>query len=250
VKLVGLWTVTAKLDRAGSPDHKISALRLGSELTGFAACGEYLGAWNADPSGGFVASVDGGSNACIQQDPSSITGPSWLRDATSYRLDGADVQLFDIQHHVIARLTPRAKVASRPDMADELTVPPTPDATLRNRLKAAVVPSGSGGSIAMSQVVGHWLPSPVRHYPAGQPYLSFSADGSWKGLDGCNGVGGRWRLEPDGALLTTNGPSTLIGCEGVSVGSWVARARNLRLYNGALQLYDVSGHLIGTLVRG
>jgi hypothetical protein len=249
IKLVGLWTVTdAKPDPARPPSHTISALRLGSDLIGFAPCGEYDGTWVADPSGGFLADSFGGSGSCFQEHPGLIGLPTWLRQATGYRLDGVGIELLDARHHVVARLTPGADVGSRPDMLKELTLPPTPDATLLTRLKAAVVPPGSR-ELKVSQVVGRWLPAMQADQAARKPAVTFRSDGSWQAL-GCNGGGGRWLLEPGEAVLITSGPTAAIGCPGLPVGRWVGDARSMRLDDGALQLYDIAGDLLGTLIRG
>jgi hypothetical protein len=79
--------------------------------------------------------------------------------------------------------------------------------------------------------------------------VTFASDGSWSGSDGCNGQGGRWRLGTGGDLVTTTGPSTQIGCAGVPVGGWMARARQAGLAGKTLVLLDGTGHEIGRLVR-
>ena len=85
--------------------------------------------------------------------------------------------------------------------------------------------------------------------PAGNPagYVEFKADGSYEGSDGCNGVGGRWRITSGGTFLSTSGPETAVGCNNSMIDSWVAAARGIAVSNGDLLMLGADGTVLGSL---
>ena len=87
---------------------------------------------------------------------------------------------------------------------------------------------GDGGSgsteptqITEEQVLGDWISNEV-----GDPRLSFEAGGKLSGTDGCNGIGGEWKLAGDAVTLEL-GPSTLKACPGVD--TWLRGATSVTI---------------------
>lgn len=85
--------------------------------------------------------------------------------------------------------------------------------------------------------------------PAFPSYVVFLSDGTWRGSDGCNGLGGTWTLADDGGFSTTSGVQTLIGCDNSDVGSWMRDASRLALAPDELSLVAPDGELLGMLRR-
>ena len=253
LRLIGLWTVHTPAEKTAQPaKFRVTALRLaGGDYTAFTTCGAYLGSWLGDAHGRFVADTFGTSGACVQSlNPAEYAAGTmvpWLSETMSYTVSGADVVLYDSHHRRTARLTPGAHINPRPDLYPPLTQAPKVDAAARAQFRPARTPDTAGAAFTLAAVTGRWLPSPGRKTPQ-QAYLQLSDDGSWEGLDGCNGLGGRWLLEPKGRVLAAAGGSTLIGCNNVNIP--MGAARSLRLIDGKLLLYDVDAHLLATFVRG
>ncbi len=241
LKLVGAWNV---LTPNGKPTGEY--LRIGEDLELSPPCGVLLGSWSASAGGMFVAQTNGGSSGCFTAAHEGGRAPSWLTSAAGFTIDGATRALLDESGHVVARLSPGRGLYRVPDLAQ-----------LRDRL--ATPPPLASGQVPVTSktILGRWEPMVV---PGGamvkpgqrQPppsYVTFSADGSWTGSDGCNAQGGRWEVGSAGALVTTAGPSTLVGCAGYPVGSWVSRARRAGLEGRELTLFDGHGQLVGQLMR-
>ncbi len=67
------------------------------------------------------------------------------------------------------------------------------------------------------QMVGNWMLEGVENDGSLRPetpLVSFFADGTWAGSDGCNGIGAKWRLDED-VFHTTDYFSHLVGCHNV-----------------------------------
>jgi hypothetical protein len=234
VSLVGNWLVLTPDGKATSSSLRITADQLVLHLP----CGDLIGEWTANPQGLFAAETDGGSSACFTSASGRGQEPSWLNDAVTFTVAGASHTLLDAKGHVLRKLTAGHGIIATPNVAQ-----------LRARLATAPPLPGGLFPATTKMLVGHWLPAPVRHYSLGTPAITFAADGSWSGSDGCNGQGGRWRLGPAGTLVSTAGPSTQIGCPGVPVGSWMSLARSAGFNGTTLVLVDGSGKQIGRLVR-
>ena len=92
----------------------------------------------------------------------------------------------------------------------------------------AVAPAASGG-LARATKPGVVLPT----------------DGDHRASDGHNAAQGRWAASDGGALLATNGVSTLIGCPDVDVAPGVGEAASADFAGSPLVLVDGSGHELG-----
>ncbi|MFO7690555.1 MAG: META domain-containing protein [Cryobacterium sp.] len=104
-------------------------------------------------------------------------------------------------------------------------------------------------SVSPGSLVGTWVLPQTFDAPE-QPYVSFVQDNTWSASDGCNRVQGTWTLGDDGALNTTAGPQTLMGCDGAALPLAVVTAKAVTVADDTLVL--VGGSEIGediTLVR-
>jgi hypothetical protein len=90
------------------------------------------------------------------------------------------------------------------------------------------------------------------------PLISFSADGSWSGSDGCNGWEGTYAVgsvvRADKPLVAatfhaTAGLQTLIGCNNVPNRDVVTKATRVAVVNRTLAFYAKNGSELGRYLR-
>jgi heat shock protein HslJ len=239
IALIGLWSVTGA---AGEKEGAV--LRIASEgLSLWRDCGTLMGAWRADTGGLFVADLHS-STGCPASNPLT---PAWLSGATAYQVAGKDRVLLDGRGEPVARLLPGGKPQPNPNVAPQEAQPPVvTDEARRALARPAELPTGLVAPDP-GALVGRWVPEDGRGSGPEPAHLEFRADGGWAGSDGCNGLGGRWVAGVDGALLATNGPSTLIGCDNSPVGQWLADARRVGLDGEKLVLVNAAGKELGRL---
>lgn len=250
--LIGMWRVTGA---AGEPADTVVRLSSGdgSDLILFRSCGDFVGNWTASVSGAFVGYVTGFSQACLKPSSNSMDiTPGWMANSRAFRVRGTERDLLAANGTVMARLLP-AKQPLHPtsDLPKDLRQPPTLDPITVHKLREVPQPLPPNAIAATATtILGKWIPYPGRHYQNGKtPYLEFSRDGSWSGSDGCNGSGGPWVLATGGELVTTSGPSTLIGCDGAPTGAWLGQARRAAIAANILTLYDPAGRMVARLTR-
>lgn len=256
IGLVGMWAVT------GKGVAKETVLRLGDNgLLLFRGCEMLLGEWRADQSGLFLATVNGASMTDNRRcgEPPRPQTPDWLAGAAGFRAEGDDRVLVDSGGAELARLRPGGRPQGGPDVYQPYLKPPTVTAEVR-RLLAPVPPlPATLTAPAPGELAGRWLPvsGPDGRTPTPRPggwptppFAELAADGTWRASDGCNDTGGRWASGPGGAFVATGGMSTLIGCDNVSVGTWLITARQVGLDGDVLVLRDVQGVETGRLRRG
>ncbi|MFI0791776.1 META domain-containing protein [Micromonospora rubida] len=105
--------------------------------------------------------------------------------------------------------------------ASELAPPVVTDAARRALAPAAPLPAALI-PVDRRRLAGRWVPTDG-HKAA---YVEFTADGEWRGSDGCNDGSGRWITAAGGTLLATAGAVTLMYCAAsVPVGAWLWTAR-------------------------
>ena len=237
--LVGQWFLEADGEQPGS------AIFLREEMTLFRGCGVMDGQWKADGAQSlFVASSASGDGGCFKGNgPPSIP---WLEAAVAFRIDGSNRRLLDSAGHTVAVLRPGAKPTVGPNRSKDFYERPTrvtpsmrADVQEPRALPTDVMPA------RLEDLARRWRPVEVN--PSSEAHLAFQEVGRWLGSDGCNGQGGRYVLGRGGRLLSTGGPSTLIGCDGAPVGAWMGRAALAGISNEHLVLYDRSGELVGKL---
>lgn len=240
--LIGSWVVT------GTPETEPITLAFSeSELTISRPCGSQGGEWRASPTGLFVANTTFWSMPC----QGGGTPPLWLTAASAFELDGDRVRLLDLDGAPVAILV--AGDAPGSTAGQHATTSPIaprgeaePQSTARDVVPDTLEPA------TPDRLLGRWTSAdePEEDEAPTQPFARFSPDGTWNGSDGCNGQGGRWAANDQGELLGTQGPQTLIGCDGMTpIGGWVASAAAAGFDEDILVLLDASGQEVARLLR-
>jgi hypothetical protein len=222
--LLGVWAVT-ETGQPGEPKLRLNT----RELRVVQDCGDLMGEWRANAAGQIIADVNASTDGC------EVGAPAWLAAAAGFRVSG-DAVLLDANGKTLARLTPL------PDSAvpDILVEGPEAVDAFRGWANPAPLPAGITPATGQS-LVGLWLtPSGQGGRPAA-PSLRFKPDGRWEGSDGCNGLGGRWSAGPDGLVMATGGPSTLIGCDNDNTPALIQEARRAGFDGGQLVLFNAGG---------
>lgn len=238
--LVNLWRVAGA---EGEPAD--TWLRLDSqEFQLWRDCGMITGSWKAG-QGHFLAAAWGAMGDCAI---GTMPEVPWLDRASRYVAAAGGYNMVDSGGHVVATLTidgapqPIATAAEFFAKAPQITPDVKKAFRSPSKLAAGLTP------VSTDALLGKWVP--VAYAVKTDPHVVFTADGRWKGSDGCNGGAGRWVVGEGGELLATTGPSTLIGCEGAPVPTWVGQATTAGFDKGWLLLFDTDGNEIGRLERG
>jgi heat shock protein HslJ len=222
LELMGTWHVSQ-----GEGDEPGTVVRI--EAGGFEIsrdCGPVQGSWVANGTE-MRAAVTGWAQTC--DSPAQV---SWLEDAASYELSAEGLTLRSDDGRELALL-----------LADEALVP---DARARDHFAGIVSWPAELEPADPNELWGEWVPP--GDFTA-DPHVVFSDAGRWSGTDGCNGGGGRWILSADGSFDSTSAPSTLVGCDGAPVPTWVMMARGAGMDGDELVLLDIDGAELGRLIR-
>lgn len=241
IGLVNLWRVTGA---AGEEDPAWLRLDAG-EFQLWRDCGIMTGSWAASDTL-FLAEPFGGMGDCVT---TTIPEVGWLESATGFEVAPEGYDLVDADGTVVASLTIGGAPEPIPSVAESYTRPPELTAEVRAHFRAPASLPDALTPATGAALKGTWVP--VAYVVSTDPHVTFEADGTWTGSDGCNGVQGRWAVGAEGEFLATSGPSTLIACEGAPVPSWVAQATAAGVNDdGWLLLFDAAGTEIGRLQRG
>ncbi|MEV1317494.1 hypothetical protein AB0J14_15580 [Micromonospora arborensis] len=244
--LIGSWTLVDVADPGAGKILRLAAGEL--HLVG-TRCGTLGGTWRANSDGAFLADIWQAPAAAVEGIPgcekASQETPGWLRRVTAYQFDGKGLPvLLDGGRQPVARLVPGATPTPEPNLADSVLAPPLVTDEARRALAPAVALPVTLVPLDQRRLVGRWVPR-SGHKAA---YVEFTADGEWRGSDGCNGESGRWIIGAGGALLATARGVTLAFCtDSVPVGQWLATARRAGLGGEVLVLLDAQGDETGRL---
>lgn len=235
IRLIGLWTVADTDEQPGT------VLRVApqKQLSLWRACGALTGSW-AGAQDVFLADLHGGSGNC-----GDAVTPSWLKSATGYGVDGADMVLTDRAGKQLARLVPGGKPKVGPDIDPAEAAPPVISDEDRAALTQTTQIPATLTRAEAAQVVGRWVPASG----GGPAFADFKDDRTWTGSDGCNGNGGRWTVV-ESAMVATAGASTLMACDGAPVPTWLSGTAMAGFDNGVLVLLDAKGAEVARLKKG
>ena len=114
----------------------------------------------------------------------------------------------------------------------------------------------SGPALTQNAIMGKWRPVSIAGYsgpltkpPLGwEPHLSFNGRGRWSGSDGCNDIGGTYRLEGNGVHFFTLG-GTLVNCSDNPDFEPIEAAARSEVRNDQLTFLTADGHEIARFVR-
>lgn len=245
--LIGSWTIADVADPGAGTILRLADRDL--DLVG-SRCGTLGGSWRASSDGAFLADIFTATTTAVEGIPgcakASQETPEWLRRVTAYQFDGAGLPvLLDARAQPVARLIPRATPTPEPDKADNVLEPPVITDEARRALTPAVALPAKLVPVDRHRLAGRWIPL-TGHKAA---YVKFTADGEWRGSDGCNDESGRWITAASGTLLTTARGTTLMFCaDSMSVGGWLVTARRAGLDGRTLVLLDAQGTETGRLL--
>ena len=118
-------------------------------------------------------------------------------------------------------------------------------------------PGGPLTDDVASAIIGTWRPmtiagyTPQAHFADGvaRATITFERGGRWHGSDGCNAMSGTYRLGRGGAISTTVGPSTAIGCANVPNGQVLGSAATAQVVGQQLTFMDGVGVVLGRYMR-
>jgi len=230
--LVNLWRVSGAEGEGVDTWLRIDA----GDFQLWRECGITSGAWQSNGNL-FEASTWAADTACVP----SMTVP-WLESVASFRTSDPGWELTDMAGDVVATLKIDGAPESIPTAADFLTQPPVITDATREALRQAVPLADGFVPATPDDLFGRWVPAGYEGpQEPNEPYVRLSQNGTWDGSDGCNGSGGSWAAGEDGAFLATSGPTTLIGCDGYSVGYSMSRTTQVAIDGGGLILFDVDG---------
>lgn len=230
VDLVGLWRVSEAADEGADTWLRLDA----RELVLWRDCGYLSGAWHAD-SVAFLATISASSGACA--DAGEMATADWLTSAWSYEATDIGWQLLDREGSPVAELTQDGAPEPVDNAPQEWTQPPEITDETRAAFEDPAPLPDDREPVTEDALIGRW--EPVTDHPT-DPFLEFGADGSWSGSDGCNGLGGGWRLDGD-LLIATAGPQTAIGCAGEDL-TVMGRLR-ASVESHRLTVYDITGEV-------
>jgi hypothetical protein len=246
--LIGNWYVTGDGVEPG-----LMATVDAGEFRVWQKCGAAFAQWRASTSGLFAAGVSGWSGPCGDR-----PDLPWLDTATGWQPDGDGIVLVAGDGSTLARLAPGATPKADKNTLGSLADPPVVTDEIRAILNASPsMGSGTTSSATRSMLVGSWVavrpspsPSSALGSPAEAPGFTLRDDGTWRGTDGCNGSGGRWNADPEGRIIASSGPSTLVGCNSINAPGWLGAAL-LAGFDGdnVLVLFDYQGVELGRLTR-
>lgn len=241
IGLVNLWRVSGAEGEADATWLRLDA----GEFQLWRACGMITGSWRATDSL-FIAAPFGGMGDCVANRMPSV---DWLESATGFEVSPDGYDLVDVSGTTVASLSIDGAPEPIPTAAEFYTQPPELTDQVHEYFRAAATLPTGLTQATDAAVEGKWVP--VAYAVSTAPHVVFARDGTWTGSDGCNGSQGRWAVGAGGEFLATSGPSTLIGCEGAPVPSWIAQAASVGINtDGWLLLFDTEGTEIGRLERG
>ena len=238
--LVNLWRVTG-----AEGEDAATWLRLDAqEFQLWRDCGMITGSWKAS-SDLFLAAAWGAMGDCAN---GSMPDVPWLESVSGFVADSGGYNLVDASGHTVAALTIDGAPEPIATAAEFFTQPPTITDEVKKAFRTPSALAAGLTAATADALLGTWVP--VAYAVKTNPHVTFAADGRWQGSDGCNGGSGRFAVGDHGMLLTTAGPSTLIGCEGAPVPAWVAQATSAGVDWDWLLLFDLDGNEVGRLERG
>ena len=240
IGLVNLWRVTGATGEADPIWLRLDA----GEFQLWRACGMIMGSWRATDTL-LIAAPYGAGGECAT---TTLPEVDWLAQVVGFEVTPDGYDLIDAAGAVVASLSIDGAPEPISTAAEFYTQPPEITDAVREYFRAAATLPHGVATASAEALEGKWVP--VAYAVSTDPHALFEPDGTWTSSDGCNRGEGRWVVGADGEFLATSGPSSLIGCEGAPVPSWVAQATMAGINaDGWLLLFDAAGTEIGRLAR-
>jgi heat shock protein HslJ len=115
--------------------------------------------------------------------------------------------------------------------------------------------STSASVPTITMMSGTWQPmrmtgfSGLKRARPERPVLTFAADGTWTGSDGCNSLNGTFTIGPGGQFSSKSNPQRLAGCENVPHTGVLAEAKKVTADAATLRFYTADGREVATYAR-
>jgi heat shock protein HslJ len=125
---------------------------------------------------------------------------------------------------------------------------------------AAGNPASAGSNVqapaATAQtVVGTWRPVRLSGFATlkaarpDDPTITFKADGSWVGSDGCNGLEGTYTIGQRGEFTSKSGAQRMVGCDNVPHTAVLAATKRITIDKTGLTFYAGDGREVARYAR-
>jgi heat shock protein HslJ len=121
--------------------------------------------------------------------------------------------------------------------------------------------SASSGSNAQAPaataqtVAGTWRPVQLSGFTTlkaarpDAPTITFKADGTWVGSDGCNGINGTYSIGQHGEFSSKSGSQRMVGCDNVPHTAVLAEAKRITSDKTGLTFYAGDGREVARYAR-
>jgi heat shock protein HslJ len=104
-------------------------------------------------------------------------------------------------------------------------------------------------------VVGTWRPVRLSGFATlkaarpDDPTITFKADGSWVGSDGCNGLEGTYTIGQRGEFTSKSGAQRMVGCDNVPHTAVLAATKRITIDKTGLTFYAGDGREVARYAR-
>jgi heat shock protein HslJ len=120
---------------------------------------------------------------------------------------------------------------------------------------AAPVGTAATTAVTAQTVTGTWRATKMDGFTSlkaarpDDPILTFNADGTWTGSDGCNGLGGTYSIGQRGEFTAKIGPQRLAGCSNVPHTLVLQQTKRISSDKTTLQFYAADGREVARYAR-
>lgn len=120
---------------------------------------------------------------------------------------------------------------------------------------AAPVSTASATAATAQSVTGSWRATKMDGFTTlktarpEDPIVTFNADGTWTGSDGCNGLSGTYSIGQRGEFTAKVGPQRLAGCSNVPHTQVLLEAKRIDSDKTTLQFYAADGREVARYAR-
>lgn len=131
----------------------------------------------------------------------------------------------------------------------------TPVAAGQTPASPSATPDVYTAKTGATAVAGTWRPvqmvgvQSLKKARPDDPVLVFMPDGTWKGSDGCNGIGGTYTIGQRGAFSATSGMQHMVGCENVPHTGVLHDAKRIAISADTLQFFGADGRQLASYAR-
>lgn len=129
----------------------------------------------------------------------------------------------------------------------------TPQPAAGNPAAAVSTPQARGATA--QTVVGSWRPVRLSGFATlktgrpDDPIITFNADGTWTGSDGCNGLSGSYAIGQRGEFTSKSNGQRMVGCDNVPHTAVLAATKRIESDKTGLTFYAGDGREVARYAR-